>query len=212
MARHLRASPMKGMPVIVFALPAVVTAWVGWLLLTPFLGWPARRAGLIAVFVLGWGYFTLVRLDGIDGSMVAEVPFRWVPTREEKFLAAIGAAKQIRVVAAILCGLPNRCNSHRVTGPASAGPTATGGFPECESIPIGNGVRRAKLWRHPRGTGLVVFRRRWKSAVHSGTARRRRSRHLLRRRRPAMRCGSTATPTGSSRRWPGRVHGPPHIS
>ena len=44
-----------------------------WLLVTPFLRWPVRRLGLLAMLVLGWGYFTLVRLDGIDGSMHASL-------------------------------------------------------------------------------------------------------------------------------------------
>jgi outer membrane protein assembly factor BamB len=76
--------------VLVFVLPVVTTAWVLWLLATPFLRWPVRRAGLLAVFVLAWGYFTLVRFDGLDGAASATFTYRWVPTPEEKFLAGIG--------------------------------------------------------------------------------------------------------------------------
>src|SRR5207237_102102 len=51
------------MPLIVFALPVVTTAWVLWLLLTPRLRWSVRRVGLLAVILLAWGYFSLVRLE-----------------------------------------------------------------------------------------------------------------------------------------------------
>lgn len=94
MALTFAHSTIRGMPMIVFALPAVVSAWTGWLLITPFLEWPTRRTGLFIVFVLAWGYFTLLRLDGIDGSMVAEIPFRWAVTREEEFLREVDTLKQ----------------------------------------------------------------------------------------------------------------------
>jgi outer membrane protein assembly factor BamB len=72
---------------IMRALPVVLTAWLLWLLVTPALRWPVRRVGLLVVFVLAWGYFALVRLDGVDGNFSAAVSYRWVPTAEEKFLA-----------------------------------------------------------------------------------------------------------------------------
>ncbi|MCI0458632.1 MAG: PQQ-like beta-propeller repeat protein [Gemmataceae bacterium] len=78
---------------IMRALPVATTAWILWLIATPFLGWPARRVGLLVVFVLAWGYFALVRLDGVDGGMSATYAYRWTPTAEEKFLAEIAAAK-----------------------------------------------------------------------------------------------------------------------
>src|SRR5262245_18452130 len=42
-------SSMVVMSVIVFALPTIMMAWAIWLLVTPFLGWPARRVGLLLV-------------------------------------------------------------------------------------------------------------------------------------------------------------------
>jgi outer membrane protein assembly factor BamB len=81
------------MVVIMAALPAVTTAWVGWLLLTPFLRWPVRRAGLLVVFLLAWGYFPLLRLDGIDGSFSSTFRWRWTPTAEDKLMAELVARK-----------------------------------------------------------------------------------------------------------------------
>src|SRR5262249_3858786 len=72
---------------IMYGLPVALTAWVGWLLVTPFLSWPVRRAGLLVVLLLAWGWMPLVRIDGIDGSMSATLAWRWSPTAEESFLA-----------------------------------------------------------------------------------------------------------------------------
>jgi outer membrane protein assembly factor BamB len=86
--------PTFGFPVvIVFALRVVTTAWVLWLIATSFLRWPVRRAGLLVVFLLAWGYFTLVRFEGIDSSVSPNFPFRWAATAEEKFLAEHVAGK-----------------------------------------------------------------------------------------------------------------------
>ena len=154
-ALFLAHPTLKGMPMIVFALPVLITAWVGWLLLTPLLSWPVRRAGLIAVFVLGWGYFTLVRLDGIDGSMVAEVPFRWAPTHEEKFLATMGAAKQVPVAAVAAVAEPLQL----ATGdwPAFRGPQRDGRLP---GVRIDTDWQRhppREVWRHGVGPGWSSF-------------------------------------------------------
>jgi outer membrane protein assembly factor BamB len=78
---------------IIYGLPLVTTAWVLWLLATSFLRWPVRRAGLVVVFLLGWGYFALLRFDGVNGVMESALPFRWTPTAEEKFLADRDAGK-----------------------------------------------------------------------------------------------------------------------
>jgi outer membrane protein assembly factor BamB len=82
-----------GFGVILYALPLVTTAWVVWLLLTPWLRWPVRRAGLLVVFLLAWGLFTQVRFEGVTGSFSAEFAWRWNPTAEEKFLADSAAGK-----------------------------------------------------------------------------------------------------------------------
>jgi len=78
---------------IIFALPVVMTTWVGWLLVTPFLPWPIRRAGLLAVFLLTWGYFPLIRWEGVAGNLASDFSFRWTPTAESKFLAELSARK-----------------------------------------------------------------------------------------------------------------------
>jgi outer membrane protein assembly factor BamB len=156
MAVMLAHPTMRGMPVVVFALPTVVTAWVGWLVFTPFLGWPLRRAGLIAVFILGWGYFTLLRLDGIDGSMVADVPFRWAPTREQKFLASIGPAQQIRTVTASSAAA-EPLQLADGDWPGFRGPDRDGRLPGVRIDTDWQRQAPRELWRHPVGPGWSSF-------------------------------------------------------
>jgi outer membrane protein assembly factor BamB len=73
--------------ILLYGLPAALTAWIAWLVVSFPLTWPIRRIGLAIVFMLVWGYFTLIRLDGVWGTMTATLNWRWEPTTEERFLA-----------------------------------------------------------------------------------------------------------------------------
>jgi outer membrane protein assembly factor BamB len=73
--------------VLLYGLQTALTAWVGWLVMTPFLSWPVRRVGLLVVIALALGYLTMVRIDGVTGTFVAEKNWRWARTAEERFLA-----------------------------------------------------------------------------------------------------------------------------
>jgi outer membrane protein assembly factor BamB len=92
------------MGIVLFALPVVTTAWVVWLVVTPFLRWRFRRLGLLVVFLLGWGYFDLVRFEGVTGSFKAEFAYRWQPTAEQQYLAE-SASTNIPVPTATLLTL-----------------------------------------------------------------------------------------------------------
>lgn len=86
--RHPSIEPRYGaLMYVVYAIPMVLAAWVGWLLLTPFLGWRPRRLGLILAIALAWVYPTLLRLDGTTSDIKVTVNYRWKPTPEELFLA-----------------------------------------------------------------------------------------------------------------------------
>lgn len=82
-----------GMMLMFSGLPWLLTLWAGWLLLTPMLSWPVRRAGLLVGIALLLGYFALIRMDGISGTFVVETNWRWVPTREDKYDAAMASAR-----------------------------------------------------------------------------------------------------------------------
>jgi outer membrane protein assembly factor BamB len=79
---------------LLHGLPLATTALALWLLATPFVRWPVRRAGLLVVLVLVWGFFLVVRHEGFDGSFTASFPWRWDVTEEGQFLAERGARQQ----------------------------------------------------------------------------------------------------------------------
>jgi outer membrane protein assembly factor BamB len=129
------------MTVIVFALPTVMMAWAIWLLVTPFLGWPARRTGLVVVVALAWGYYALVRLDGIDGSMKADLVYRWIPNSEERFLAGGGASNSATESPASADGEQETLELQAGDWPGFRGPDRDSRVP---------GVRLAANWdEHP---------------------------------------------------------------
>jgi outer membrane protein assembly factor BamB len=75
-------------------LPAVLTTWTVWLLVVKGTGlsWPWR--GALAVVALTWGFFTLLRTDGLDSNLQAETHWRWEPSSEDLFLADRPTAEQ----------------------------------------------------------------------------------------------------------------------
>ncbi len=88
------------MTLIMYGLPLLASVWVGWLVITYPLKWPIRRAGLLVLFALLGGAFSLVRVEGMDGSFAAKIVPRWQATSEEKLLAELGHAPPAATTAA----------------------------------------------------------------------------------------------------------------
>lgn len=68
-------------------LPIVLTVWVLWVIaatkLPPSWYWP----GSVIVVALAWALFTVIRIDGLDSNLRADLRWRWNPSAEELFLA-----------------------------------------------------------------------------------------------------------------------------
>jgi outer membrane protein assembly factor BamB len=79
----------RGVALVVYALPAALSAWLGWLVLSFLFPWPVRRAGLLLVFIAVAVGCSLLRIDGVDGSFAAKFNWRWTPTPEQKLLAEL---------------------------------------------------------------------------------------------------------------------------
>ncbi len=79
----------KTMPfgLLLYGVPTICTVWVVWLALSGGMNWSTRRIGLLCTLLVAWGYFGLVRLDGIEGDMTSQISWRWTPTAEQQFLA-----------------------------------------------------------------------------------------------------------------------------
>ena len=77
------------MAMVVYAAPVVATAWVGWLLVTFMFYWPFRRLGVQLIFLTMGIIYSLLRVDGMDGSFKPKFSWRWSPTAEQQMLAEL---------------------------------------------------------------------------------------------------------------------------
>jgi outer membrane protein assembly factor BamB len=68
-------------------LPVVLTAWTLWMLLAKTASLPGERLGSVVVVLLAWAAFALVRIDGLDADLRADLRWRWSPSAEGMFLA-----------------------------------------------------------------------------------------------------------------------------
>jgi len=76
-----------GFGLVLYALPAAMTAWTLWLLISYALPWRIRYVGLCMVVVLAFELFTLVRLNGVYGNFMPIFSWRWRVKEEDRFLA-----------------------------------------------------------------------------------------------------------------------------
>jgi outer membrane protein assembly factor BamB len=68
-------------------LPVVLTGWTLWMLFVKKTAFSWNRLGLLVLVALTWGCFTLVRIDGADADLRADIRWRWNPSAEDLFLA-----------------------------------------------------------------------------------------------------------------------------
>ena len=88
-------SMMMGM--VMYAAPVAITAVVLTLAVFQTAVARVRWAAVAVAAVLGWGYFTLIRVDGVTGDLRAERSWRWSPTAEDRFLAERKTSKSTGV-------------------------------------------------------------------------------------------------------------------
>ncbi len=148
--------PSFGMSgLIMYALPTVAVGWVLWMLGTPFVPWPIRRAGLVVMFLLAWGCFALFRIGGIDGNFSADFQYRWSPTAEDKFLAEKAAEPVNQPVpdAAAVATLTLQPGDW----PSFRGPNRDGRAVGVRIATDWNQAPPRLLWRHRVGPGWSSF-------------------------------------------------------
>jgi 3-methyladenine DNA glycosylase AlkD/outer membrane protein assembly factor BamB len=68
-------------------LPIVMTAWVLWMMIAKKLPASWTVPGSVIVIALAFAYFPLIRMDGLDSNLRADVNWRWNPSSEDLFMA-----------------------------------------------------------------------------------------------------------------------------
>jgi outer membrane protein assembly factor BamB len=72
---------------LIFSLPWVYTAWTAWMLVARKATAQLRMGGLVLVIAGVWGFFCLLRMDGLSGDQSkADIRWRWSPREEDFFL------------------------------------------------------------------------------------------------------------------------------
>jgi outer membrane protein assembly factor BamB len=80
-------SKKAGIAWLMLVLPWVFTVWAAWLLVAWRMSAGMRRNGLMVALLLTWGFFPLIRFDGLRGDGGADLHWRWTPTAEELYIA-----------------------------------------------------------------------------------------------------------------------------
>jgi outer membrane protein assembly factor BamB len=125
---------------------------VGWLVVSFFLSWPIRRAGLVVALLLTLGYYTLLRLEGLTGSFTPQMSWRWTPTAEDKLLAEIASRKQAEAAPA-----KGAVAVQPGDWPGFRGPDRDG---RCAGVRLATDWAQhppEKVWRHRIGPGWSSF-------------------------------------------------------
>jgi len=73
--------------VLFYGTPALITAWIIWLVVSRHSSLGVKRLGLYGIPLMFWIATVLVRMDGFSGKNYPVLRWRWSPTAEEQFLA-----------------------------------------------------------------------------------------------------------------------------
>jgi outer membrane protein assembly factor BamB len=74
--------------VLMYALPVGLTLWVVWLLLGGRRSAFVKRYGAALSLLPIWGLCLIVRMTSLYGDLTADFQWRWIPTAEERLIAA----------------------------------------------------------------------------------------------------------------------------
>jgi outer membrane protein assembly factor BamB len=75
-----------GMMLVLYSVPVLALALVGWAAVTRRMSSPVRRVTMVVAIVLACVPFTLIRTGGVIGAS-SELHWRWTPTPEDRLLA-----------------------------------------------------------------------------------------------------------------------------
>jgi outer membrane protein assembly factor BamB len=83
---------LGGMALVMYGMPAVVTAMAGWLLVSRGLKPALQSAGVICICGLIGLALCMLRVHGVTGSFAAEFDWRWNASPEERLIASGASA------------------------------------------------------------------------------------------------------------------------
>lgn len=78
---------------LAYGVPSVISLVTIWFLVSGSLSWPIRRTFAAILSILGWGIWSLVRLNGVDGAIHADLAWRWSSSREDIYVRSVAASR-----------------------------------------------------------------------------------------------------------------------
>lgn len=72
---------------LIFGLPVGLTLWTAWLILGGKRSATVRKWGAALAMLPIWIFFGLLRMDGLDGNLHADMHWRWTPSAEARLIA-----------------------------------------------------------------------------------------------------------------------------
>ena len=157
--------------------PWSARGWDGWCS-SFWLPWPVRRAGVLLIFIAVGSGLLLLRVDGMNGNFVGKFHWRWTPTPEQEFLAELKAKPAQPADVAVRTRRDPRTAGRLARFPRAATRRPIVGRADQDRLAA---IAAAGIVAASHRPGLVVVRRDRRSALHAGTAGRRRVCRLLRR-------------------------------
>jgi hypothetical protein len=141
-----------GFGLLMYALPVALTAVVVWLVIMRGAPTLTMRLGLLAAALASWGYFTLLRIDGVDGNLSAQRSWRWDDTAEQKRLAELGSSAPAPRNEPLSLAAVSAADWPEFRGPARDGVVRGTHFdPDWKAHPP------RELWRRRIGPGWASF-------------------------------------------------------
>ena len=141
---------------LTFGLPVALTILTLWMKFVQWTGFAWKRTGLLVALLLVWGYFPLIRIDGLDADLQSATKWRWTPTAEEEFLA-----EKSRTAPAATPARDAPALTELATGdwPAFRGPKRDGVIPGITIAADWNAKPPKLLWRQrvgPAWSSVIV--------------------------------------------------------
>ncbi|WP_419193329.1 PQQ-binding-like beta-propeller repeat protein [Kolteria novifilia] len=154
-AANLLVHPTIPFMLLVYGLPAATTTFVVAYFLTRGTSWRLRSVVMTAGILGAWGFWTLFRLDGADGTLSAQMSLRWSPTAEQIFLEQLAQEPS-----------PSTEAPEATVPPLALQPGDWPGFrgPQRDSVVTGTVIETdwkksppQERWRRPLGPGWSSF-------------------------------------------------------
>ena len=77
---------MMGMMFIIYSIPVLSLAFIGWAVASRHLSTGLRRVTMVATILLSTGFWVFLRTDGMDAEIHHDFAWRWAKTAEEKLI------------------------------------------------------------------------------------------------------------------------------